>query len=267
MEKWASISLQELQEGSLERWCEELIKSGIPAVTPPGLQALSFPYSHLSQALDLLGLRKEELEEEEIENMIFLKKKPNYQNLFTKLYATQVKENRVHLEDELRNLRNRIQSLISELAQAVSQEKKLLKELDNLAKLEKEVEKEAMETFEQLQKIDGIKKLEIENSELVVETDKICINHKGKEHYVGRFQIRIDLEKKMIRIFNLNRRLACGHHHPHVESDGIPCWGNIAVAVAKLLGDYNLPVLLSLIIQFLRSYDPGGAYHEIKDWS
>lgn len=63
------------------------------------------------------------------------------------------------------------------------------------------------------------------------------------------------------KIYNVERRSVCSYQHPHVTHDGNSiCWGNIKEGVYKLYADFNLPVLISVVWNYLNSYNPNDRF-------
>ncbi|MCX6069394.1 MAG: hypothetical protein NTU91_00835, partial [Chloroflexi bacterium] len=64
-------------------------------------------------------------------------------------------------------------------------------------------------------------------------------------------------------IFNADGKEAEGYPHPHVDSSGRPCLGNISADVARAVGRMRLAEALTLLYDFLSSYNSDGPYIRI----
>jgi hypothetical protein len=99
-------------------------------------------------------------------------------------------------------------------------------------------------------------------------TDMIDINYQDHVYHMGEYRIDINTDGSDggVTIHNLTQLVAGRYHHPHIASGGKCCFGNISTGVAKLIGDYQYVVLIQLLINYLKSYDRGGAYKYIDNW-
>ena len=67
-------------------------------------------------------------------------------------------------------------------------------------------------------------------------------------------------------MYNLTRKIN-DKHHPHVDSDGVPCLGNIAKAIPDYMAGYEFSVVAMLCIEFLKTADPNDGWGAtVKDW-
>ncbi len=116
--------------------------------------------------------------------------------------------------------------------------------------------------FEQLMKHPDIKELKIVGDTVHVLTQLICISYGSSVYEIGCFQITIDTASNPrygIRMRNLTRRVA-EFHHPHVNGEGVPCLGNIQEVIPHLIAEHRYAALISVCIQYLKSYENSDAY-------
>ncbi len=99
---------------------------------------------------------------------------------------------------------------------------------------------------------------------LVFTEDIIIETEEYGTHYIGKFRITIPMDSSDIRLYNLNNirnGYWPGSHHPHIDSSGRPCWGNVATTVAQLHADRQYCALVNILIGYLESVnmdDPAG---------
>lgn len=112
-----------------------------------------------------------------------------------------------------------------------------------------------------------IDSMELDASEgkITVSTNDISIEHDDNDYYIGKFRIDIYPIKSEIRFTNLIKKVK-GYHHPHISQDGTPCFGNIASTVYYLLIHQDLFQLVTLLIEFLKSYNEDNPYKSIDYW-
>lgn len=84
--------------------------------------------------------------------------------------------------------------------------------------------------------------------------------NEGKEGYydIGKFRIQINTSgtDHAVRFFNLTRKGKGDNyniHHPHVNSDNVPCLGNIGPTISELIAKYEYAILADILVQFLFS--------------
>ncbi len=79
---------------------------------------------------------------------------------------------------------------------------------------------------------------------------------------LGRYEIEISPQGK-VKILALEKHQSASHPHPHVNTDGVPCLGNIAADIARLIGRFQYAEALQVLSEFLSSYNPEGPYEKI----
>lgn len=119
--------------------------------------------------------------------------------------------------------------------------------------------------FEELLSLPGVHAVELEGLHIRVLTNPIVLEHEARRYLIGDFAIDLDLERG-IQVVNLNNPgQKSGWDHPHVQA-GQPCLGNLREGFEKLLAEYQLVPLVSMLIQFLESYTPDTAYGSVELW-
>jgi hypothetical protein len=119
--------------------------------------------------------------------------------------------------------------------------------------------------FDVLVSMPGVRELELGEDQIRIMTEPIVIEHEGARYDIGDFAVEVDLDRG-IRIINLrNTSSSTGWDHPHVQGT-VPCLGNLQEGCEILLGQLELVPLVSLLLQFLDTYDPTTAYGPITLW-
>jgi len=102
---------------------------------------------------------------------------------------------------------------------------------------------------------------------LTAATGPIEIVHEDFVYDLGRFEVEICFTTNSLEIRNLEPdRLIDGYHHPHINSSGQPCLGNISLSLTKLLTAKQYVPALILIHQYLCSYNADDAYLKLERW-
>ncbi len=84
------------------------------------------------------------------------------------------------------------------------------------------------------------------------------------------FKVAYDFDRKRMEILNQTRPRfdydeEIRFDHPHVRQ-GNPCLGNIQLAVADMLASRDVPRLVPLTLDFLKSYNPSNPHRRIEEW-
>jgi hypothetical protein len=120
-----------------------------------------------------------------------------------------------------------------------------------------------------------VNSISVDDQALTIITSNFCLteinpeSRKRQFFNIGCFSVRIFFDSSrfgIARITNITGKGTGNNynlHHPHIDGEGKPCWGNIAETVAYLSAGYQFGALADLIIQFLKSVninDQAGRY-------
>jgi hypothetical protein len=119
--------------------------------------------------------------------------------------------------------------------------------------------------YEALRSLALVRSVRVHGDQVKLTTDTIYV----RGVCVGSFTVSYDFAARRVRFVNTTRPVHEGQvrfDHPHVRN-GRPCLGNIARAFTDLLVRRDLPKLIPLTVDFLRSYNPSGSYCRVERWS
>ena len=165
------------------------------------------------------------------------------------------------IENYQREMKNRYDNVIRLRAQVELAEKqlkdvdeKLIKELDNIVAHEK------------------IKDMHIKDGKFIVYTELMHFYHdqNGDKYRLGNMRIEIDPANTSIRFFSDNNRRGYWRDspHPHVNSEGSACLGNVGGTIAELSSQMEIYALVMVGIDFLENIntsDPAGRSYSAWD--
>jgi hypothetical protein len=119
--------------------------------------------------------------------------------------------------------------------------------------------------FERLMAVPGVRDVQADGSTLLVITEPMSIEWNGARHALGAYRLNLDLagDVRIDSVDKLGPKPAWDH--PHVQ-DGLPCLGNLRAGVLKLIAEYELALAVRVLLDFLSTYDPEGAYTPIEGW-
>ncbi len=103
--------------------------------------------------------------------------------------------------------------------------------------------------------------IDFDSARLVVVLQPLTVEHDGCDYELGSFTLQIAPDN--MRIWS---DAGLRYPHPHVSSDGVPCWGNLGPHVARLLGERAYASLVAATVEFLKSYNERDAYRRIETW-
>lgn len=176
------------------------------------------------------------------------------------------------VERERVRLRDQMETRRAELTRVSAELRMLSRELHagrkKLAGLEEEAAEERARferDFDEIMALPGVRRVEAVGSLIRVLTDTIFIDYESHRYRIGEFALELGLDFG-IKVVNLNNTSwATGWDHPHVQGS-YPCLGNLKEGCEMLLGEFQLVPLVSLLMQFLESYDRVSAYGPITLW-
>ena len=109
------------------------------------------------------------------------------------------------------------------------------------------------------------KEIAFDSEELKAYTHLIIITHDDIEYEIGYFVISIAFETGRLTITNLTNPHD-SYQHPHVSDTAAVCLGNISTGVAKMIAEHEYVGALTILYEFLKSYNKDDAYHDVRNW-
>ena len=124
-------------------------------------------------------------------------------------------------------------------------------------------EQKAQEEFAALVKMmpSPVTSVEVDYGKLSIVLEPLILEHDSTDYAMGCYTLTITSDK--VHIWSDG---GFSYPHPHVSSDGVPCWGNLGPGIGKLLGEGQYAALVSVILEFLHSYNERDAYRHIETW-
>ena len=124
-------------------------------------------------------------------------------------------------------------------------------------------EQKAVEEFGALVKMmpSPVVSVEVDYGKLSIVMEPLTLEHDGVDYEMGRYTLTITADK--VHIWSDG---GFSYPHPHVSSDGVPCWGNLGPGIGKMLGEGQYAALVAVVHEFLHSYNERDAYRHIETW-
>ncbi len=103
--------------------------------------------------------------------------------------------------------------------------------------------------------------VEVDYGKLSIVLEPLTLEHDSTDYHMGSYTLTVTADK--VHIWSDG---GFSYPHPHVSSDGVPCWGNLGPGIGKLLGEGQYAALVAVIWEFLHSYNERDAYRHIETW-
>ena len=113
---------------------------------------------------------------------------------------------------------------------------------------------------------EALEKVSFTEHELTLITSEISVFYHGHTYDFGQFEICVRFRDQDLRIHIHSGRAPRDFPHPHVSTDGVPCLGNLAPGVSRLLGEGDYVSLVTVLLEFLKSYNNYNPYLKIDYW-
>ncbi len=171
----------------------------------------------------------------------------------------------INAERHINKILSKIEKLQEEMTKAVRHLSDRQRALESI-KSGKTLDANLRLEFQKLSKHPDIEKIVINGTSIVVKTKPIYINYKDQDYPIGQFKITIYSNGKnggviMENLTNLVKNKEGYYmHHPHIRSKNkndppFVCLGNIQETIATLIGERQYPALISICIEYLKSYN------------
>ncbi len=177
-------------------------------------------------------------------------------------------ERKERLKAEIDKLSHSIEEFQQELVSCIRARESKQQQFDTM---KEENDKQISEEFDNLLKHPDIEKIAIDGKDIKIYTKEIYITRGSSVYRIGKFEIVLHTDggAGCVRMFNQTRMFE-GAHHPHVNSSGQPCLGNLSETLPYVIGERKYGMAIALCIQYLKSYtnndNTGRPYATIDNW-
>lgn len=177
---------------------------------------------------------------------------------------------RTKIGENLSTTRTSIETLQAQLVEAIRKEEELRTALETATNQREQGRDRFKALFNQLKSRGYVKQVRYKDGTISVFTERIIIFSEDICYDIGEFCIKINTKGQdgAVKLYNLSRREEPRHfHHPHVNSHGIPCLGNIKQIVPCYIAKREYLILADILYNYLKSVnieDSRGA--NITNW-
>jgi len=98
-------------------------------------------------------------------------------------------------------------------------------------------------------------------------TNDINVIWECNTYKFGKFDIMLNIDAGHIQVTAVDKKVKHKSlHHPHINSDGSLCMGNISTDIAGYVKNLQFFQLLDVLFRFLTSYNERDPYCKIEEW-
>ncbi len=165
------------------------------------------------------------------------------------------------LDDELKRLRAQmVKKMVRH--RIVSDRRALAKKMEDGI-----TESLAVSIYEELKALSNGQELSVMGNEINIPLGEVKINHNGKTFLIGNIVLVINLKGQNGTVRCINKEGSqSGHPHPFADDNGNLYLGAISDSVAKLIGEIELVPIVSIVSEYLQTYDESEARLPVENW-
>lgn len=131
----------------------------------------------------------------------------------------------------------------------------------------KEAQEVFLKEFRNLKSIKDVETVDVNDTHLIIKTKMIEIVVGTRVYKIGKFEISIPFSGKINQLkFHNCTKIYDGYHHPHINSWGTACLGNISHGVAKYIAQYEFAAVAQVLINYLQNFNSSDCYRHATCW-
>ena len=189
---------------------------------------------------------------------------------FVAVCQTLTGDQKKSIQDDLEENDGDLRAAQSEIVTFTRRRRDLQNKLKAIAEIEKTGDTASFrKQFAELCKISVTGKIKVSRGSIVVPVGQIDIEHNGAVYDIGEFDVIVNTDGRDggVACINRTRKTADNKlYHPHIQSNGSCCLGNISEIIADLVGQADYASVIFVMTDYLKSYEAGGAYAKIERW-
>lgn len=113
--------------------------------------------------------------------------------------------------------------------------------------------------------IEGVKSVRIVDDGIHIGTTPVIMEKDGRRYDLGPFVIRLQADGD-VEVWSDDPRHPQGHHHPHIASDSLTCYGNVTLAIIKQMAAFRFADTATIVMRWLRLYAPETTIHKLEEF-
>jgi hypothetical protein len=113
----------------------------------------------------------------------------------------------------------------------------------------------------------AFKRIDFIDEKIIAVTNSVILKHEYRNYEIGPMTISIFYGYGTgTRVKITGEYIVDGYPHPHVNTDGFPCLGNLQSTIGHMVAKEDWPGLLVTLSEFLKHYYSGNPYRPIDRW-
>jgi hypothetical protein len=113
--------------------------------------------------------------------------------------------------------------------------------------------------------IEGVTSVRIIDDGIHIGTTPVVMEKAGRRYDLGPFVIRLQADGN-VEVWSDDPRHPQGHHHPHIASDSLTCYGNVTLAIMKQMSAFRFADTATIVMRWLRLYAPETTIHKLEEF-
>jgi hypothetical protein len=94
----------------------------------------------------------------------------------------------------------------------------------------------------------------------------VTFEEDGARYPLGPFTIRLDPLVGKVTAWSDAPRHPDGHHHPHIASHGLACFGSVSIPLLKCMAAFRFREAAELAIGWLHSYNKANTLYRLEEF-
>ena len=196
--------------------------------------------------------------------------KENEEN-FKKLFCAAAGREITQIQESIEGATEMIRDYSYRITEQAQKREKFIAQLREKKKITASWEKRlAVKEYQGIRALQGkvVQTVDVHATGVNILTKPITIDFEDYLYSMGSSRINISLGEQLQILFaHENDHTQEGHIHPHVNSNGVACWGNAEETAGILLGRRRLYSLILLALEFLNNYNLDSPYIKLENWN
>jgi hypothetical protein len=191
------------------------------------------------------------------------KRAEQMEKLLASVATRAIESNKAALRSKMVDIESYTTAISSLLAQATA----IKQIVQALTEKKDRMKEEGSRIINGLLEMDKVKDVMIRGDMVIVTTEHLDFMYKGKMYKGHKYGINLSPTKGVMTIGKVDMEpLIQGYTHPHINSSGSPCLGNIKKGAFEFLTGFELVPLVDLLIQYLQVANETDWYLDPVKW-
>ena len=183
--------------------------------------------------------------------------------LLSGMFKKSIMQQKATLDVKLADINSYTNAITSMLAQATA----CRQTMQALTEKSERIKAEGSRVIEGLLGLPKVKDVNVQGDMVTIDTEHLDFTYKGRVHKGHAYRIVMSPARgaMIIKALDIGKTID-GYIHPHVNSQGVPCLGNIKTGVVKFLTELEFVPLTVLLMEYLQIANDTDWYIDPMKW-